>query len=299
MPYIFSLSRTWLWADLLSLLLLVGASRFWDPSPARPHMLQNIQFIIPPPVLIFFTFLISDYLRLLINKYFCDCCDNRNVSTRIDSFWGDMVRSTTNTGRPSFATLCAVLLPPCVLSCRHLLCCPVATLCAVLSPPCVLSCRHLLCCPVATLCAVLSPPCVLSCCHLVCCPVATLCAVLLPPCVLSCCHLVCCPVATLCAVLLPPCVLSCCHLVCCPVATLCAVLLPPCVLSCCHLVCCPVASLCAVLLPLLSLHHSSADSERVFSMVKNTDIDCRSDLGQEPAQLNTGDVSVLLTGKMS
>ena len=33
-----------------------------------------------------------------------------NVSTRIDSFWGDMARSTTNTGSLLFATLCAVLL---------------------------------------------------------------------------------------------------------------------------------------------------------------------------------------------
>ena len=40
------------------------------------------------------------------------------------------------------------------------------------------------------------------------------------------------------------------------------------------------ASLCAVVLPLVSLHDSSADSEIMFSMVKKTDIDCKSDLSQ-------------------
>ena len=37
------------------------------------------------------------------------------------------------------------------------------------------------------------------------------------------------------------------------------------------------ATLCAVVLPLLSIH----DSERVFSMVIKTEIDCRSNLSQE------------------
>ena len=57
-----------------------------------------------------FTFLISDYSRLFVDKYFRDSCDNRNASTRIDYFWGDMARSTTSTGRLSFATLCADML---------------------------------------------------------------------------------------------------------------------------------------------------------------------------------------------
>ena len=40
------------------------------------------------------------------------------------------------------------------------------------------------------------------------------------------------------------------------------------------------ATLCAVVLPLLSLPNSNADSENVFSMVKNTDTDSRSDRTQ-------------------
>ena len=45
----------------------------------------------------------------------------------------------------------------------------------------------------------------------------------------------------------------------------------------------------------MSLHDNSADSEIVFSMVKKTDVDCRSDLSQETicsllsCKLNTGD----------
>ena len=44
-----------------------------------PCMLQNIQFIIPHPVFIF-TFVISDYSSLFVDKYFSDSHDNRNVS---------------------------------------------------------------------------------------------------------------------------------------------------------------------------------------------------------------------------
>ena len=39
--------------------------------------------------------------------------------------------------------------------------------------------------------------------------------------------------------------------------------------------------LCSVMLPLLCLPNSNADSERVFSMVKKIQTDCRSDLGQD------------------
>ena len=61
-------------AYLLSLPLLAGASRFWHPPPVLPRVLENLQFIIPPP---FFTFLISDYYsQMFVNKYFSDPLDN-------------------------------------------------------------------------------------------------------------------------------------------------------------------------------------------------------------------------------
>ena len=45
------------------------------------------------------------------------------------------------------------------------------------------------------------------------------------------------------------------------------------------------ATLCAVVLSLVSLHDSSAESEKLFSVVKKIDIDYRSDV----SRLNTGD----------
>ena len=88
---------------LLRLPLLAPVSHsIFIKSPVY-HSTSSFNFI--------FTFLISDYSRLFINKYFCDSCDTRNVSIRIDSFWGDVARSRTNTGSLLFVTLCAVVLP--------------------------------------------------------------------------------------------------------------------------------------------------------------------------------------------
>jgi len=46
-------SRYYLFADLLSLPLLARASGFWHPSLVLPRVVQNLLFIIPPPVLLF------------------------------------------------------------------------------------------------------------------------------------------------------------------------------------------------------------------------------------------------------
>jgi len=56
-------------ADLLSLPLYAGASRFLYPSPALPRVRRNLQFIISPPDSYFCNL---PYPSSFINKYICD-----------------------------------------------------------------------------------------------------------------------------------------------------------------------------------------------------------------------------------
>ena len=111
MPCIFSLFRGRLRADLL-----IKSPAFGGSLPLLAPISHSPMRVTKSPVyhstssLIVFTFLISDYLCLSVNKYFRDCCDNQNISTRIDYFRGDMARWTTNRGGPLFA-LWAVVLP--------------------------------------------------------------------------------------------------------------------------------------------------------------------------------------------